>query len=167
MPRFSLTLLFVIYLYLLVMTPGLPAGHVHPQFSLAWSGSSLTWSLSWLPPHRLTWCLTKLLVKDLFALYIGPVLYQYRVLGCLGHDTLVCFSGDCISWCQLWLQSPALGFSMSTCPGFICSLPRQEVVQKAPKNSRTKHGTCWKLLFFLLFPNKFFILRRAETKKLV
>lgn len=30
-----------------------------------------------------------------------------------------------------------------------------------------EHGSCWKLPFFLIFPNKYFILRRAETKKLV
>lgn len=57
MPRFWLTLLFCCLsvspscdsrAFLLAMSIFLPG-------SLAWSGSSLTWSWSWLPPHRITW----------------------------------------------------------------------------------------------------------------
>lgn len=124
MPRFCLTLSFVIYLYLLVMTPG-PSCWPCPSsvFScLVWFQPDLIMILA--TPSQTYLMLGQASGQDLFALHIGTVLYQCRVLGCLGHDTLVCFSGDCVSWCQLWLQSPALGFFMSSCPGFICPLPR-------------------------------------------
>lgn len=106
-----------------------------PQFSLAWSGSSLAWSSAVTSQNFLMLGLAA--SHDLFALYVGtamssPISESWVVLGMY---TLAVLSGDSVCWHQLWLQLPALGFSLSSCPGLIiCSPPqRRKFYTKLPK----------------------------------